>query len=225
MHENPLGTAPPHGVLGLNSTMVYGEDLQVAVGLSHQLALGSNLQLCVNPVGLMDLIPGLPLAGVLAEMLGSGIGGNMQLTIGTSATLVYGRVFDINLGPPKVEIRPGDASNVVSCLLCGALGVASVLWVILYSVQQGDHERANTAIVFQALIDAILVALMAVEMSKEQKDEIANGVLHRLFHSYDWVSGSIDTILLKWLASIGLGAVAIGAAVAPLVAIASDENS
>ena len=40
---------PDRSVAGLNSAMVYGENIQFTTGLNHRIALGSNLQLCVNP--------------------------------------------------------------------------------------------------------------------------------------------------------------------------------
>jgi hypothetical protein len=69
---------PPIGVVGLNSTVVFGENLQVAAGLNHQLALGNNIQICINPLGLIAGVPGVPAAPALTAALGSGLGGNMQ---------------------------------------------------------------------------------------------------------------------------------------------------
>src|SRR5262245_28722006 len=78
----------PQGLLGLNSVVVFGENLQVAVPLNHQLAVGSNLQICINPLGLAAGVPTFPAGAVSSGILGGGIGGNMQFTIGTSANVV-----------------------------------------------------------------------------------------------------------------------------------------
>jgi hypothetical protein len=78
--------------VGLNSVMVYGENLQVAAGLNHQLAVGNNIQICINPLGLAAGVPGLPAAPALTAALGSGLGGNMQFTVGTRNSIsTWGR--------------------------------------------------------------------------------------------------------------------------------------
>ena len=51
---NPLPTPPPTGIIGLNSVVTYGENLQAAFPINHQVALGSNYQICVNPAGLRN---------------------------------------------------------------------------------------------------------------------------------------------------------------------------
>ena len=67
---NPLPKTNPIGILGLNSAVTYGENLQAAVPINHQVALGSNFQLCINPPGLLAGIPGIPIPGILASVSG-----------------------------------------------------------------------------------------------------------------------------------------------------------
>jgi len=175
---------------GLNSMFVYGENLQVAVGLNHQLALGNNLQICINPLGLLAGVSSLPSASALplAGMLGSGVGGNMQFTIGSSANFVLGQSFDINLGPPKIEIQggPGDGNNygahIPTDILCGVIGAVVLIWVIVYGTNTDDNAatdltRANSVIFFQFTMEALLAAIMLIEvkldkLSKESKEAI-----------------------------------------------------
>src|SRR5262249_32715255 len=143
--------------------------LQVAVGLNHQLTIGSNFQICLNPAGLLANNLWVPGAESFVPIFGSGIGGNMQLTVGTSASLVYGQVFDINLGPERLELKGGThKEDNISYALCGVLAAVVLIWVVVYATIDGDRERANEAIIFQILIDLILVALMALEISKKQ---------------------------------------------------------
>ena len=227
-NPNPLGTVHAQGVLGLNSIMVYGENLQVAVGLNHQLAIGGNYQICINPAGLIASVPGTPGCALLAPILGSGVGGNMQLTIGTSASVVFGRVFDINLGPPKIELKGGShIEDGISYALCGVLGAAALVWVIVYAGTKSDDHRADQAIGFQVLIDAILGALMIWEMSKAQ----AKGELEEVRLTF---FQACETGMEKALAAptddMAFGptvlatAAVIGAMVAPLIAVAKEEG-
>jgi hypothetical protein len=219
---NPLAHAPPIGIAGLNSIMVYGENLQVAVGLNHQLAIGSNFQICINPAGLLASSGAIPGAAPFAAMLGSGIGGNVQLTIGTSASLVYGQAFDINLGPPKLELT-GGKSNVDSYILCGLLGVAALVWIVVYASDDSAHARANEAIVFQAIFDVLLAGLMAVEMEKQQVDAEVEK------KRSEWYKISPDpkerqSWPLEVLEAVATSAAILTVAVAPLVVVATQEN-
>lgn len=161
---NTMPEPPPIGVMGLNSTMVFGENLQVAAGLNHQLSLGNNIQLCLNPLGMLAGIPGIPGAPALTAALGAVAGGNMQFTIGTSANFVLGQEFDINLGPPKIEISGPYGDHPGTIVLCGALSAAAIAFTILYHQLEQDQQRAALVVAFQALIDALLISILAVEM-------------------------------------------------------------
>lgn len=177
----------PIGVLGLNSVVTYGENFQATAGLNHQLTLGNNIQICVNPLGLAAGVPGSPAAPGLTRALGAGLGGNMQFTIGTSANFVLGQEFDINLGPPKVEISGPYSDHPGTVILCGVLGVAVTAWTILYDALTEDAQRAQLNIAFQALIDALLVAILSVEMAaKKATHELVARYVSRAPGKSDW---------------------------------------
>jgi hypothetical protein len=198
---------------------VYGENLQCAVGLNHQLAVGSNLQLCVNPAGLIAGVKGLDNLPLHTEMLGSGIGGNMQLTIGTSASLVYGQAIDINLGPPKIELKGGSyADDNCSYIMCGIIGLSILTFTIVYGAFDSDNERAIETIVFQTYLDTCLAGLMGLEMEKRQADaklEEARKAYFDAGHIPFEQFGLGDAF-----GSLGASAAVAGAAVAPLLVVA-----
>ena len=50
-------------------------------------------------------------------------------------------------------------------VLCGALGAAAIAWVILYDALREDQQRASLAIKFQKLVDALLGAMLTIEMA------------------------------------------------------------
>ena len=178
---NTMPSPPPLGILGLNSSFVFGENLQVATGLNHQLAVGNNLQICVNPIGLAAGIPGLPAAPVLTAILGAGLGGNMQVTMGTNASIVMGQSFDISYGPPKIEVHGGYGDHIATSILLGVLGLGAILWVILYAALNDDKTRASMAIIFQLLFDGLLIAILCVEMGIKKGEEHLDDGFKRLF--------------------------------------------
>ncbi len=156
----------PLGVCGLNSVMVFGQNLQVATPLNHQIAVGSNLQLCIDPLGLAAGVPSFPGDQVVTGFMGGGFGGNMQFTIGTSATVCLGREFDINFGPGKIELKPsaGDVPMQVFCYIIGGLGAA---WPFVYALENDDTKCAKLSVVFQGAIDFLLLTLMAMVSTPE----------------------------------------------------------
>jgi type VI secretion system secreted protein VgrG len=179
---NTMPEPPPIGVVGLNSVMVFGENLQVAAGLNHQLALGNNIQICINPLGLVAGVPGVPAAPALTAALGSGQGGNMQFTIGTSANFVLGQEFDINLGPPKIEISGPYGDHPATIVLCGVLSAAAIAYVILYDALQEDQQRAALVVAFQALVDALLISILGLEMAQKTAAQGVSDQYKQLMH-------------------------------------------
>ena len=231
----PVSHPRPGEVPGLNSTFVYGENLQVAVGINHQLALGNNLQICINPLGLLAGVASLPSASALplAGMLGSSVGGNMQFTIGTSANFVLGQSFDINLGPPKIEIKggPGDGNNygahIPTDILCGIMGALVLVWVIVYGTSTDDNAatdltRANTVIIFQFAIEALLAAIMLIEVKLKKLSDESRNAIQKVHEAADQ---SKDVSALEGLLGFATGELFLAAIAAPIDAIAGEMDS
>ena len=249
----PLGIPSAQGLVGLNSTMVYGENIQTAVGINHQLAVGSNYQICVNPAGLLTgptSLPGLP---IFASALGGGIGGNVQFTIGTNAQITYGRAFEINVGAPKVSLDNNhDDQNTATYLLCGGVGLIILLYVVAYGIHDDDSVRAGLTIAFQTCLDLLFGVLVCLEGLKVQTGEggdAAEKIRKAVFTfdhvdwtvpvtvtapSYDqagnvgvkfeWDSGLFGLSPAAW-EFIGAVPAVIGAAALPLVVAAQNEHN
>lgn len=168
------------GLGGLNALMVYGENLAFATGLNHQAAFGSNVQVCINPFSLLGCTA--PPA-ISSALLGGGIGGNLQLTLGSSVNFVTGRIFDINLGPRRFVVDAGDKNHVLTIACCRLIGTAYILWTALHgllgiidSPTGQNASRSVTAGVMQILIDVLLTALLKTEIiyrNNELIDDIA----------------------------------------------------
>ena len=94
----------------------------------------------------------------------------MQLTIGTSASVVFGQALDICIGPAKISLTGGKTNDIGGFLLCGALGLAALIWVGLYAIINSDAQRTNEAIIFQVIFEVLLVAIVAYEMNMKQED-------------------------------------------------------
>jgi type VI secretion system secreted protein VgrG len=162
----------PLAVFGLNSGVVYGGNFQIAMPLNFQMAVGSNLQICVNPTGFATMFADgtLPLPPDAAQLLGSGMGGNMQLTLGTSANFVMGQIFDINIGPRRIQIDADTGSMFQSASKVIGLILSSVilLFLIAYGIVTHDAARAALLLILQVTTQILLMIMM--DFQKLHKD-------------------------------------------------------
>jgi type VI secretion system VgrG family protein len=217
---DPMPEPPPTGILGLNSVMVYGENLQGAIGMNHQIALGNNVQICINPAGLTEGVPGVPIMEVITGVLGSGLGGNMQFTIGSNVQFTLGQTIELSVGPPKIEFHDWYRDHFWATLFSALVGAAVIVWVAVYAAETEDHTRAKLTMVFKALTDVLLGAVMTAAMFEKWTDEDTKkqvAALHKLneekIEHRDW-----------WDLDIFAGEVAAAAAIlAPILAM-SGEN-
>ncbi len=183
MSFQPWANPDPQSVFGMNSAMVYGENVQVAVGLNNQIALGNNTQLCINPLVLFDLFS-VPGSATLSAMWGAGLGGNMQFTIGSSTNVVWGRQFQVNLGPEAININAGG-QKPMNYVLCGLVGAAAIAYSIAYGLEGDEDDRASVLIVFQALMTVSLAVFMGTEMALWEADKDTTDTLKKLFNSVE----------------------------------------
>ncbi len=172
-NENLFPQPEPQAILGMNTSVVYGGNYQIAVPLNFQLALGSNIQICLNPASFLDLFKfaSLP-TEAMAAALGSGFGGNMQLTMGTSANFVMGQSYDINLGPRRIQVDVHDRTAIqpvaskMGLLIFGAV----ILFLVAYDLIHDDDQRAVTLMAFQSLMQMLLAGLMGTQNLYHQVD-------------------------------------------------------
>jgi type VI secretion system secreted protein VgrG len=170
----------PQATLGLNSNVVFGGNFQIAVPLNFQMALGSNIQICLNPASFLDIFPvaAVPTQAVSAA-LGSGFGGNMQLTLGTSANFVMGQSYDINLGPRRIPIDTHSKTDIQPVALPMGLiffGVV-IAFLIAYDLIHDDDGRAVTLMAFQSVMQILLVVLMNTQTLYHETDEDGKKVI------------------------------------------------
>ena len=204
---NPLPAPPPTGVMGLNSVVTFGENLQFACPVNHQIALGNNLQLCINPIGLLAGRAEMPLPGVVSAVFGGALGGNMQFTIGANAQFTLGQSFEISVGPPKVEIHTGYDGHAAVKWLCAALTAATVAFVLAYELsahtqtfhqpsqsstdeevtaeqhaeQPGDKTRTALVLAYQIIVNALLVAIMGAESIYDKSDWFVHDTMKEIY--------------------------------------------
>jgi hypothetical protein len=214
----PWANPDPQSVAGLNSQMVYGENLQFTAGMNHQVALGSNLQMCINPAVLFDLL-NLPGSSTLAGLWGTGLGGNMQFTIGSNATVTWGRQFDIHMGPEKIEIN-GNEHKAFTMGMCALIGSVGIAYSIGYGICADEDDRASLAIAFQASIDLLLGAFMTQMMYYKGLDTSLSDGLKDLY----FVPPSERSTAIEDFAGALSAVTLLGAAIAPPVAIAVEEG-
>jgi hypothetical protein len=214
----PWANPDPQSVAGLNSQMIYGENLQFTTGMNHQVALGSNLQLCINPAVLFDLL-NVPGSATLAGPWGTGLGGNMQFTIGSNATVTWGRQFDIHMGPEKIEINANE-HKAFTMAMCALIGSASIAYSIGYGICSDEDDRASLAIAFQSIVDLLLGAFMTQMMFYKGIDRGLSDGLRSLF----MVEPTGRSTAIEDFAGALSAVTLLGAAIAPPVAIAVEEG-
>ncbi len=202
---------PPSGIVGLNSVFTFGDNLQAACPLNHQLAVGNNLQMCINPFGLAAGAPGSTIPPYMEVIAGSGLGGNMQFTVGTSAQFTLGQSYEISIGPPKIEIHQPYRDHVAVSILCGIAGAFSLVFAIIYDAmkgnnkvdhynyvndpkqeslaaasadeQSGDNERALLVLIYQGVTEAMLGVIMLLEYLADSTDWLADTTMKTLYDS------------------------------------------
>jgi len=167
-NKNIWAKPEPQAILGLNSTVVFGGNVQVAFPINFQMAVGSNVQICISPNAWSTLYLDSSATTLPAEgnrILGSGLGGNMQLTMGTSANFVIGQSFDINLGPRRITLDVHNKTGIQACVrVIGTIILAaSIVFLIAYGAISDDDGRAATVMIFQITMQVLLIVLMDTE--------------------------------------------------------------
>lgn len=182
----------PLATLGLNANVVYGTNVQVACPLNFQLALGGNLQVCISPNAgyIYDENPligtGDPMSATLpsavTNFLGSGLGGNMQFTMGTSANFVVGQSFDINLGPRRIALDVHKVTGIQTCMGTTGKLVIALTWVFVlaYAIPNDDF-RSILTMAYQLTMQIMMGLLMDVQGIYKQMEKRYQDVIDQTF--------------------------------------------
>lgn len=217
----PWANPDPQSIVGLNSAMIYGENIQFCTGVNHQIAVGSNMQLCVNPGTLISMLGG-PATSALADFFGSsGLGGNLQFTIGTNTTINWGRQYQVNMGGETITYESTQQSTAAK-VLCAIIGAVAIAYSIAYGACSDEDGRATIVIVFQITMDLLLGAFMIYEAVLKAANQKVTDILKALFaaakteHTKKWELGALTASM----AATGV----LGAIITPLVAIAVEEH-
>ena len=186
--NKPAWPVEPNSVFGINSVVVYGGNFQIAAPFNLQMAVGSNLQICVNPFTLAAVFPEgdptPPSSAGVAQFLGSGLGGNMQFTLGTSANVVMGQSFDINLGPRRIVVDAHDKTQVKPLTIALAWTMTGIitLFLILYAALSDNDQRAALLISLQIALQIILGIIMDQErLMYHQIDDKTKKAVYEVF--------------------------------------------
>jgi hypothetical protein len=184
---NPaVWTEPSPGhVFGLNSLVAFGGNIQIACPINFQMAFGSNLQVCINPSAFQTLYMDGGASFMppkLNALLGGGMGGNMQLTMGTSANVVMGQIFDINLGPSRITLDVHTATAIQNgCKVLGTIiGVLSAVVLAVYCAPN-DDVRAVTLLLYQVAMQTLLTLLMDLQGMYNRMDAAGKDAIDKAF--------------------------------------------
>jgi hypothetical protein len=98
----------------------------------------------------------------LNKFLGSGLGGNMQLTLGTSANFVVGQSFDINFGPRRITLDVHNKAGIQACVkeIGKAMMIVTSVFLLAYALAADDDVRSWVVILFQLTMQIMILSLM-----------------------------------------------------------------
>jgi hypothetical protein len=118
----------------------------------------------------------------MARILGSGLGGNMQLTMGSSANFVMGQVYDINLGPQRITLDVHN-NSIQSCVKTWGIVImaASIVFLIAYAAGPDDDFRSLLCMTFQVLVQVSILVLMDLKKIYTAMDQSFKDTLDGVF--------------------------------------------
>ena len=155
---HPFGYAGPTGTMGIQASTVFGENMAVAVPMSHTFTFGSSLTLTMNPVALARECGWQPPKLLDAAMAG-GLGGSATFVVGTNATFVVGKTFNISTeDETKVDIKNNKAVKILMAILA----VVSAIYLVLYELLAWDIARTIWIVLYEATVALLLLVVMTV---------------------------------------------------------------
>lgn len=135
----------------------------------------------------------------------------MQVTLGTLANVSMGLAYDIHLGD-KVKVESNDkvAFRVFTFLAGGILIAGALAFQLAYDQLKKDDQRANLVILFQIAVQAIVAALMAVEIVYYEADHNDGKIYKDVFGYTDdphppLAPGIAQSIITSLLCGAGFG--------------------
>lgn len=220
---------------------------QLTMGTNLQMCITTGGLIAGGLAGIASAEATLP--PVIAQVIGSATG-SMQFTIGGSAQFTLGQSYEISVGPPKIELHKAHSSFDSVRILSLALGlICEVFWyaydamkgsnnvsqytnatsdaqraAALASEESGDKERAIFVLAYQAVTEAMLIAIMLAEFLTDSADWIACDAAKVEYEAHHGSLGlwkatpkTLGKLTLNstWsgLGQIGLGLIGIGATV------------
>lgn len=166
-NKNLFQAPEPSSFAGINSVVVYGGNYQIAIPLNMQLAYGTNLQICVNPATFGLSFPDqatTPVSESAFQFLGSGLGGNMQITLGANSQVVLGQSITFNLGPQPLNFgAQGKAFTNPAVLKLGdIMSTVILIFLVAYTIPDDDF-RSILLMAFQLGIQFILLQMITLQ--------------------------------------------------------------
>ena len=236
----PWTVPQPTSAIGLSSSVVYGSAFQSSWPISLQLANNSLIQIVLDPAGFEKQFPtaghamSVASLGLAESVLGAS--GNMQLTLGNSATITMGRSYDVHIGPEAVTVHTNDQTGdtILSPTLGALLGMIAILFQEAYallggvaSAQVNDDIRGILVWAFQTAVQVLLWNLLSSTVAykiAELEVKIALNKMHVLEGlKYDAeLLAAIDDLKSLQSSALGMGDLIEGLIVPTLLASISE---
>jgi len=220
----------PQAVLGLSSSVIYGDAFTSSFPLSFQLATGGLFKLVIDPVGYAGAFPETMAsagAGQFVNLFGSGVGGNVQVTLGTAANVHMGVSYNIRIGD-EIKLKTGQhpAMRKIAFITGAIMAAASIAFQIVYGLMKHDDSRATFVVAYQILIQATLAVLLGAECGYWAVD---HHVSHSLFDIFGECKVDDDpetglTVYQHILKTLLSAAVAPGAILPPILESVGEKH-
>jgi hypothetical protein len=108
----------------------------------------------------------------------------MQFTLGTSANVVMGQSFDINLGPRRIQVDAHDKTQVkpLTIILAWTMTGIIIAFLIAYSALTDNDQRAALLVTFQLSLQILLGVIMDQErLMYHQVDDKTKKAVYEVF--------------------------------------------
>ncbi|MFN7986889.1 MAG: type VI secretion system tip protein TssI/VgrG [Thermoanaerobaculia bacterium] len=178
------------GVKGLDAKLVLGQEILGVVGLNELLFVGGNIQVNVAPIAMQRLAGPFP-CKALDHLMGTGVEGNMVLTVGTNTLLTVGgsNILLKDAKDTEYKIWKHKLTKDLSVIV----GAVTIVWAIAYASLKTLEDREILYYVYEPTLLALLAAILLYEGFRDNAQKKLDGnVWVTLYRAFPWMAGKIS---------------------------------
>ncbi len=159
----------PTGLFGLNAQTIFGINQQSVVGVNTATCIGGNVQIVLNPFGLLSSKE--KPTRILDALLGAGLGGNAQFTLGINSQMTLGRQHDVSIGPIKFERANAVRERKLIIAAGVLLSLLELAYCLVYEITANDQWRAGMTYILVPVVGALSTFMLEHELRMSEKGQ------------------------------------------------------